>query len=169
MRNLKKAVGLCLCIGGGLTVFASTAGSQALTFQGIPYMDDRSTPQSLIESYYNAINRKVYVQAFTYLRFPKQSFEDFEKGYATTTSVELRYGATQPDPGAGQIYWALPVAIRSHTSDGKSQVFAGCYTIHLTNPGIPTDPPYEPMGIDSGELAPTDEPFEKAVPLSCER
>ncbi len=169
MRNVVKAVGICLCAGGSLAVSVSAAESPKQMFGGIPYMDDRSTPQSLIESYYNAINRKAYVQAYTYLNSPKQSFGEFQKGYASTVSVELRYGSTQPDPGAGQIYWALPVAILSHTSDGKSQVYAGCYTIHLTNPGIPTDPPYVPMTIDNGELAPSDKPLAKAVPLSCEQ
>ncbi len=169
MRSVRKVAGLCLCIGGGLAVSTIAAFSQPLVFQGIPYMDDRSSPQSLVESYYNAINRKAYVQAFSYLQSPNQSFDDFQKGYATTISVELRYGNTQPDPGAGQIYWALPVAIRAHTSDGKSQVYAGCYTTHMTNPGIPTDPPYKPMGIDSVELAQSSEPLEQAVPLSCER
>ena len=164
---LQKTVGLGLFLGAGLTVFASYGS--ALNFQGIAYLDDRSTPESLVESYYNAINRGTYVQAYSYLRSPAQSFAEFQKGYERTKSVELRYGSTQPDPGAGQIYWALPVAIRAHGDDGRSQVFVGCYTLHLTNPGILSDPPYQPMQIDAAELKPSNEPFEKAVPLSCER
>ena len=79
------------------------------------FMDDRSSPQKLVESYYFAINNGYYVQAYGYFRngSAPQNFNTWVKGYADTKTVSVKFGATAPDPGAGQIYWALPVAIET--------------------------------------------------------
>ncbi len=89
------------------------------------------------------------------------------KGYADTTSVTVKFGATAPDPGAGQIYWALPVALSAMQTDGTAKVFTGCYKIHMANPGMQNDPPYQPMGIVSASLKETNEAYDKATPGSC--
>lgn len=133
------------------------------------YMDDRSTPQKLVESYYYAINSKFYVQAYSYFQ-PDDAPADFEKwvqGYAGTESVEVKFGPSVPDPGAGQIYWALPVALAAKQTDGTTKVFTGCYKIHMANLGMQVDPPYQPMGIVSANLAKTKETFADAQPGSC--
>ncbi|MTH97034.1 hypothetical protein E1297_13650 [Roseibium sp. RKSG952] len=130
-------------------------------------MDDRSTPEALIKSYYNAITRKAYSQAYSYLHQPQVPYADWKKGYADTEAVEVKTGPTQPDPGAGQIFWALPVAVKAETTDGKTSIYSGCYTIHLINPGMDIDPPYQPMQINSGVLNPTNLPFDQAVPTDC--
>ena len=55
------------------------------------YVDNRSTGATVIESFYNAINRSEYARAYSYFGAePEQSFEDFRDGYADTVSVTLR-------------------------------------------------------------------------------
>lgn len=148
-------------IGAALSVSAAAADWT--------YMDDRSSPQKLVESYYYAISNRYYVQAYSYFRqsTAPQDFESWAKGYADTKSVSVKFGSTAPDPGAGQIYWALPVVIEAVQADGKSKVYTGCYKIHMTNLGMQTDPPYEPMGIDSASLKETTQSFKDAQPGSC--
>jgi len=134
------------------------------------YRDDRSTPQALIESYYNAINRKEYARAYGYYSEEgrEPDFKTFAKGYEGTKSVKVAVRKTDPDPGAGQIYWSLPIAIESESEDGNKQVFTGCYTIRLTNPGMQEEPPYKPMQIMTGSLTKSPMEIEKSVPESCE-
>ncbi len=132
------------------------------------YLDDRSTPQSLIRSYYNAITRGEYSRAYSY--YPANTlpaFTTWSKGYENTRSVEVITGKAIPDPGAGNIYYNMPVAIRSVSKDGKVEVFGGCYVMHITNFGMQTEPPYQPMTIRSGKLSKSTRTFKQALPKSC--
>lgn len=143
--------------------------STAVAASDWSYMDDRSSPQKLVESYYFAIGNRNYTQAYGYFKpdAAPQSFEEWSSGYANTKSVSVRFGSTEPDPGAGQIFWALPVVIEAEQTDGTSLVYTGCYKIHLTNPGMQTDPPYQPMAIESASLKETKTPFEDTKPGGC--
>ncbi len=134
------------------------------------YRDDRSTPQALIESYYNAVNRKEYVRAYSYYAEGSREpdFKAFVKGFEHTKAVRVAVRKTEPDPGAGQIYWSAPVAIEAETDDGKKEVFSGCYTIRMTQPGMQEAPPFKPMELMSGSLTKSPLEFEKSVPEDCE-
>lgn len=134
------------------------------------YRDDRSTPQALIESYYNAINRKEYTRAYSYYSDEGREtyFDIFTKGYEHTKSVTIKLGHTEPDPGAGQIYWSLPLAIQSETDDGETQVYTGCYTIRMTNPAMQEVPPFMPMSIMTGSLTQSPLELDKSVPENCD-
>ncbi|MEM9634122.1 MAG: hypothetical protein AAGA50_22525 [Pseudomonadota bacterium] len=133
------------------------------------YLDDRSTPQKLVQSYYYAISNQLYAQAYSYFSkgWEPKDFKKWSEGYASTKKVNVKFGPTEPDVGAGQIDWALPVAISAEQTDGTSKVFIGCYQIHMTNIGMQTDPPYQPMGINSASLKETNTPFDNAVPGKC--
>lgn len=152
-------------VAGALALVAGAGGALA----AVQYMDDRSTPKALVQSYYNAINQQQYARAYGYFSegFAPKDYDSWVKGYADTASVAVQVGATRPDPGAGQIYWALPVAISVRKTDGSHEVFAGCYTIHMTNPGMQDTPPYQPMSISGAELAKSSKPVQDAVPDSC--
>ncbi|MBJ6131540.1 hypothetical protein JAU75_01670 [Ochrobactrum sp. Q0168] len=134
------------------------------------YRDDRSSPQALIESYYNAINRKEYTRAYGYYSEEgrEPDFKAFVKGYENTKSVKVALRKTEPDPGAGQIYWSQPLAIEAESNDGKKEVFGGCYTIHLTNPAMQEEPPFKPIEIMTGSLSKSELELEKSVPEACE-
>lgn len=134
------------------------------------YLDNRSTPETLIASYYNAINRKEYVRAYSYYseegRDP--NYDVYAEGYKNTKSVKVQTRTTEPDPGAGQIYWSVPLAIESEDDDGKKTVFTGCYTLRMTNPAMQDVPPFKPLEIMTGSLTPSPLDLEKSVPESCE-
>jgi len=50
---------------------------------------------------------------------------------------------------------------------GKAQVFAGCYVVVHVNPAI-QEPPFRPLQIQSGKLAPVKTAFEATEPGACE-
>jgi hypothetical protein len=99
------------------------------------FLDDRTNPVQVLRSLYNAVNRKEYVRAFSYWQFNTPDYQSFEKGYQTTTSVELQVGDyIQGGAAAGTTYFAVPVLLKSAKSDGKTELFAGCYQLAQPNP-----------------------------------
>src|SRR5260221_2989090 len=78
------------------------------------YMDNRSTAETLIMSYMNAVNRKEYSRAYGYWQDGAAQlapFSQFVQGYANTQSVQATVGIVSADPGAGQIYYSAPVTL----------------------------------------------------------
>jgi hypothetical protein len=118
------------------------------------YLDDRSDPVQVVRSLYNAINRKEFARAYAYWQATDAlpPFAAFEQGYAQTQSVQLTTGAAVGDPGAGQLNYAAPVAIASTMTDGSVQQYAGCYRLHLTQPALQEQPPYQPLGIVGADI-----------------
>ncbi len=143
---------------------SATGSSATATPQGTAtagtspqYLDDRSTAQEVILSYYNAINAKQYARAYSYWETNVDSsqlppFQQFQHGYATTLAVGVTFGSVSSGVGAGQIYFSVPVELQSKTSDNGEQTFVGCYTLHLGNPAIQTSPPYHPLAIQSAKI-----------------
>jgi hypothetical protein len=125
------------------------------------YQDDRSTPEAVIGSYYDAINRQEYARAYSY-REPGAAetqlppFDEFQQGYADTTSVQLTTGDVGSGVGAGQLYFSVPVTLVATTSDGSTQTFVGCYTLHLARPSFQVLPPYRPMAIQQAVIQQVD-------------
>lgn len=132
------------------------------------YRDDRSDAAALIGSLYNAIDRQEYARAWGYFDDPKPaaSFEAFAQGYAGTAGVELRTGASVSDGAAGSVYFEVPVAIRATDAQGGTRVFAGCYVVRQVDPAI-QEPPFRPLLIVSGKLAPTEADLDAALPAAC--
>lgn len=159
---------LYIGISAGAVMVASASFASELTYNGFPYMDDRSSPQAVVESYYNAINRGDFPQAYSYFRKAPVAFDVWKLGYENTERIELRLGPTTADPGMSQIRWPLPVAIEAHHKDGSSKVFSGCYLLHFTEPGVVTEPPYAPIAIERGKFEETDKALEEALPPSCD-
>ncbi len=129
------------------------SGTQSLSENS--YLDDRSTPTGLIASLFNAINRKEYLRAYSYWENAgtsanAPSFDQFEKGYQGTASVQVTIGVVGGDVGAGQIYYTVPVVLQVQTTFGEAQIFAGCYMLHLPRPDFQAVPPFQPLGIEQG-------------------
>lgn len=120
------------------------------------YIDDRSDPVAVVRSLFNAVNRHEYLRAYSYWKDGSNvgSFQTFEAGYTSTATVELVAGAPTSDVGAGQINYLVPVTLRVATTSGEQQTFVGCYNLHLSNPGIQSEPPYIPMGIRAAHVEP---------------
>ncbi|MGB6116981.1 MAG: DUF1176 domain-containing protein [Mesorhizobium sp.] len=132
-----------------------------------PYLDDRSTPQAVVKSLYNAVSRKEFGRAWGYFATPPAAdFESFEKGYADTQDVDVLVGRPIMEGAAGSTIYTLPVAIRSHGPTDE-KVFSGCYTLRLANPQIQGNP-FHPLGIEKGDLKPSDAPLEQSLPTACE-
>ena len=120
------------------------------------FLDDRSNPVQLIRSFYNAINRKEYVRAYSYFspgtaNFP--AYPQFANGYKDTASVELYLGSITAGVGAGNIYYGVPFSLRAAGAGGAVSVYAGCYTLHGVNDArVFGAPPFLPMNIESGKV-----------------
>ena len=123
------------------------------------YLDDRSSAQSVVRSFYNAINRQEYVRAYSYWEPAAAAtqlppYDQFAQGYADTQGVNLTLGAVQTDAGAGQRYYRVPVVIVSKSSGAAVKTFVGCYTLHLASPDIQAAPPYHPLAISAAKVQP---------------
>lgn len=150
----------------GLLACVSTL--PALTQDSTVYLDDRSSPEQLIRSLYNAINRHEFGRAYSYFETPPApTFEDYERGFGETAEVELVTGLPQEDAGAGTVHYTLPVAIRSLSKSGEARVFAGCYTLTLSSPSAQTTP-FSPLRIEAGRLGPAEGELEDALPARCD-
>ena len=121
------------------------------------YLDDRSTAVAVIQSSFNAINRREFARAYSYWRQVAGQpslppFPQFAQGYADTQSVDLATGPVRSNAGAGQLYYSVPVTLVVRMTDGTSQTFVGCYALHLAQPAIQATPPYQPMVIESATV-----------------
>jgi hypothetical protein len=118
------------------------------------YLDDRSSAEQVIRSYYDAVSKRQYLRAYWYWESSTTlpPYDTFAKGFADTTSAQVELGTVGGSPGAGQLYWSVPAAVFSTTSAG-AQNFVGCYTVHLARPEIQTDPPFKPIAIQTAQVS----------------
>ena len=133
------------------------------------YVDDRSTPVAVIQSFYNAIDRKEYARAYSYYEDGQgvAAFDTFQAGYADTASVSIAFGSPTDEGAAGSTFYTLPVSIDAVSTSGKHSYFAGCYTLRLANPAIQAAPPFQPLHIVSGHLVAAKGVGQKYLPKSC--
>jgi hypothetical protein len=151
-----------------LLAFGFLCLSSSFAFAESKYLDDRSSPEQVIESLYNAVNRKEFARAWDYFSEPPtNSFDSFVSGYAETASVEVLVGQASEDGAAGTIFFEIPVAIKSTSASGAEKVFAGCYTLAQTNASAQS-PPFRGILIKKGELKEAaSEYLPDALPKSC--
>lgn len=122
------------------------------------YIDDRSTPSQVIVSFYNAVNRKEYLRAYSYYGDPEGSlgsYASFSSGYQDTASVDLVFGQISGDAGMSQIYYTVPVILKVTTTANTHVNYSACYVVHETNPSVYGAPPISPMNIHSGSAVPS--------------
>jgi hypothetical protein len=133
----------------------ATAGG-ALAQEELAYLDDRSTPEAVISSYFNAIDRHEYARAWSYYQDGEgvQPFDQFAAGYETTASVVVSFGTAAEEGAAGSTYWTLPVRLDATSTTGEHSFFSGCYTLRLAQPANQAEPPFRPLHIVEGKLKP---------------
>ncbi len=137
----------------------------ALAQDAQPYLDDRSTPEAVMSSYYNAINRSEYARAYSYFGSDNApGYDAWETGYAHTGHVELSFGQAAQEGAAGSTYWTLPVKLDVTSAEGQHSFFAGCYTLRLAQPAIQS-PPFQPLHIVEGKLKKVD--AQRFAPADC--
>lgn len=150
-----------------LLIAAAAAPASAQGFDKPDYLDDRSTPNALMRSLYNAINRNEFARAWSYfVEPPSASVETYSQGYADTEHVDVIAGTAHEEGAAGSVYFEIPVAIRARNVDGAEAVFAGCYTLRMSNLAN-LDDEFDALQIERGSLAASDAEFEQALPRSC--
>ena len=116
------------------------------------YLDDRSTPEAVISSYYNAIDRQEYARAYSYFgQGDAPDYDRWERGYAQTAHVAVSFGQSAQEGAAGSTYWTLPVKLDVTATGGQHSFFAGCYTLRLAQP-TNQSPPFQPLHIVEGKL-----------------
>jgi hypothetical protein len=132
------------------------------------YVDDRSTPEAVISSYYDAVNRHEYARAYSYWEPASAAtqlapFDQFAAGYADTASVQLVTGDVGTGVGAGQLYFSVPVTLVAMLHDGSSQTFVGCYMLHISRPELQAVPPFHPLGIQRAAIQQVDDGADTAT------
>ncbi|MBL8576101.1 MAG: DUF1176 domain-containing protein [Mesorhizobium sp.] len=149
-------------------VLLSCIPTLAAHAQETRYIDDRSSAASLIQSYYNAINRQEYARAWGYFgdQKPAKDLDTFAKGYEGTQQVNVITGNVASEGAAGSTFYYLPVSITAFDKGGGEKVFAGCYTLRLANPAIQGEP-FIPLHIDKGNLKQSTISYEEALPTDC--
>ncbi|WP_165784427.1 DUF1176 domain-containing protein [Zhengella mangrovi] len=146
---------------------AAAAVIMAFSSARADYVDDRSTPERLVESLYNAISNKEFARAWSYFDpKPSDDFDTYVAGFDTTASVDVLTGTAEADGAAGTTYWHVPVAIQATDNNGNQTVFSGCYVARLANPQVQGEP-YRPMTFQGATLAVSDMAFEQALPQGC--
>lgn len=147
---------------------AFVAGVAPAAAQETRYIDDRSDAASLIQSLYNAVNRREYARAWGYFGETKPSadLDAFARGYESTQQVNVITGDVATEGAAGTTYYHLPVSIISFARDGSDTVFAGCYVLRLASPEVQGEP-FQPLAIERGSLQRSDLSYEEALPAAC--
>lgn len=114
------------------------------------YLDDRSRPAALLLSYFNAINYKDYLRAYSYYDDFSNlgTLESFSNGYRETKSVEVVIGKISTGGAAGSIYYLVPAVLNAITTSGVRQKFAACYQMRLPQPQNYANPPITPLHIE---------------------
>jgi len=120
------------------------------------YLDDRSTPQQLVLSYYNAIARAEYARAYGYYG-PEDApdYEAWQVQYENVVRAEVSFGEMAQEGAAGSIYYTLPATVDMERADGQHEVSFGCFQIRLAQPAIQS-PPFQPMHITGVDLKPVE-------------
>lgn len=147
---------MALLLIGGLIQPSGAAFAQAeaqtetptATAQAVPleYLTD---PVMLVASYYNAINLKDYERAYSYWEntpsdMPGSATEaQFAAGFADTEQVAaFVHLPVDAEPGAGNVFAAVPILLDATHTDGSEHVYAGCITAHKVN--VPVGDATEP-------------------------
>jgi hypothetical protein len=161
---MKKAI-----LAAAMSMSIAAAGAPSGGHAAEPdYLDDRSDAEAIVNSFYNAINRREFSRAWSYFGETKPSadFESFVAGFEDTKSVRVVTGEASVEGAAGSTYFNIPVAIAATGADDTERVFAGCYTARLINPQI-QEPPFTGLHLERGALKPADQSVEEALPANC--
>jgi hypothetical protein len=106
-------------------------------------IDDRTTPEGIIRSFYNAITRSEFDRAYTYLispdgaSKPDQPLANWKQGYSNTDCVIITYlgsamavnDTTTGYNGIGSGI-SLPLTITAVEKDGTRAIYSGTHAIH---------------------------------------
>ncbi len=116
-------------------------------------------PAQFVRDYYDALNRREFARAYTYWgnvgTMSKQTFTQFQQGFAATDHVVIDLGTPQGGGAAGSTFIDVPVVIvatNSKQTKQTKQTFCGTYTLRHLNV-----PPFDQFGlhIEQAKIVPT--------------
>ncbi len=119
------------------------------------FVDSRSTPEGVISSFWNALNRQEYARAYNYFEAPAifpGPYSTFKAGYLDTRNISGSIPPPEKLAATGNWYWRVPVLMKAETKNGVQQTFVGCYVIHQSDPALYVSPPFKPMGIQKAQF-----------------
>jgi len=117
------------------------------------YIDNRSGPVEVLQSFYNALNRQEYTRAYSYWNtYSAPTFSQFKEDYKDVAAIQFVVGEVGEEAAAGSIYNNAAVVIVAQTTDGTIQTFTGCYQLHMSRPGNYSDPPVPPLAIEKAVI-----------------
>ena len=127
------------------------------------YLDDRSSPEAVVLSLYDAINARDFARAWSYFDpDDAPSYSAYVRGFADTASVIVRTGSPVSERSAGEGQaWFVPVVLVSRQTDDREVVYSGCYALAQDPPR--SRPPYAPIQITGGHFHVHDGPASTAI------
>ena len=121
------------------------------------YLDDRSTPEAVVASLYDAINAGDFARAWSYFHTDHApSFSAYRSGFEDTDHVTAHLGPAAQLPGDEGQRWQVPVVLEAAQQGGDVALFSGCYLLGQDAPR--RRPPYAPIAILSGHFHRVDGP-----------
>jgi hypothetical protein len=84
-----------------------------------------TSPQAMLYTYYNAINRQDYQSAYALWLNPRQTYQNFANGFSATARVEPYFGATQTSTTVGLSY--VPGVLLGYQTNGAVYSYYGCF------------------------------------------
>lgn len=137
-----------------LGIVAALVAAPALA-EDSPFIDDRSTPQQVLASFYNAIERHHFARAFSY--FGEYSAPEEYKAWSDplwdVDKADFLVGAPTHYSTAGEIAYDFPVMVGFTLHDGTQRYEVGCIGVVYTIPHD-AEPPYRSMYIAGYRMAP---------------
>lgn len=85
-----------------------------------------SDPLTMLQQYYDSLNRKQYASAFGFLH-TDQAFFDYVSGFETTDRIDTYFGASQTNGQDTRV----PAVLVSHHTDTSIENYAGCFILGL--------------------------------------
>ena len=118
------------------------------------FLDDRSTAEQIVRSYYNALERGEYGRAVGYLgtNAAPSDYQAWWQSFADFGRLELSLGTPAHYSTAGYILYGVPVAAAVNAQGGEDWVEVGCIGVHQDMPG--DEEPFTPMYITGVTLEP---------------
>ena len=91
------------------------------------------TPAHIVQTYYAAVSRHDYRTAYA-LWHGRQGYAHFRHGYARTKRASVGLlGPVETEGAVGSLYATVKVGVDALLRSGKTQHFAGSYTLRRAN------------------------------------
>jgi hypothetical protein len=147
-------------------ILALVATAPAVAQDSDPaYLDDRSTPELLVKSFYNAVSRFELGRAWGYLNpDSRPDYPSFFAQYEAIASAEPVIGFLHADGRANAVFYDLPVIVKFIDRDGTPSYQTGCIGVTWPLADLQDMGPYPMPYVNLGPLLEVEGPA-SAVPL----